>query len=96
MRAITALEPDYPARLELDELPSNMKVVHVLSRPGASWRGPRGHVDQTMLQSLSGTSLRGASVFLRGPSAFMEEVCRSLRQLGIPRARIHAERFAMP
>jgi 3-ketosteroid 9alpha-monooxygenase subunit B len=36
----------------------------------------------------------GREVFLCGPAAFMTEAGAGLRELGVPRARIHIERFA--
>jgi predicted ferric reductase len=89
-------EADIPFREELDRLPASMRVVHVLSRPGASWRGARGHLDEETLRKIAGASLIGATVFLCGPPAFMVELRRSLKLLGIRRARIHVERFAVP
>jgi predicted ferric reductase len=89
-------EADIAFREELARLPASMKVLHVLSQPGASWNGARGHLDETALRRLAGDSLAGAAVFLCGPPAFMSSARRSLRSLGVPRARIHFERFTVP
>ncbi len=89
-------EADIPFREELNRLPVSMKVVHVLSRPEASWRGARGHLDEVSLRDLAGASLSMATVFLCGPSAFTQELRRSLMRLGVQGARIHSERFAVP
>jgi predicted ferric reductase len=93
---VNRTEADIPFREELDRLPTNMEVVHVLSRAGASWRGARGHLDEATLRDIAGASLTGATVYLCGPTAFMVELRRSLRRLGVRRARIHVERFAVP
>jgi predicted ferric reductase len=89
-------EADIAFREELARLPANMEVVHLLSQPGPGWRGDRGHLDEAVLRRLAGSSLDGAAVFLCGPPAFMSSARRSLRSLGVPRARIHFERFTVP
>jgi predicted ferric reductase len=89
-------EVDIAFREELARLPANMKVLHVLSQPEASWTGARGRLDQAAFRRLAGSSLDGAAVFLCGPPAFLSSSRRSLRNLGVPRARIHLERFTSP
>lgn len=89
-------EEDIAFREELARLPGHMRVLHVLSQPSASWTGARGRLDQAALRSLAGTSLEGAAVYLCGPPAFLSSTRRSLRSLGVPRARIHMERFTVP
>jgi ferredoxin-NADP reductase len=89
-------EADIAFREELARMPSNVKVVHLLSQPGPRWPGARGHLDEAVLGRLAGSSLAGAAVFLCGPPAFMSSARRSLRALGVPRAHIHLERFTVP
>jgi predicted ferric reductase len=89
-------EADIAFREELARLPANVKVFHVLSQPGATWPGARGHLDDAAIRRLAGGSLDGAAVFLCGPPAFMSSARKSLRSLGVPRARIHLERFTVP
>lgn len=89
-------EADIAFREELARLPANMEVIHLLSQPGPGWPGARGHLDAAALRRLAGSSLDGAAVFVCGPSAFMSSVRRSLRGLGVPRTRIHLERFTVP
>jgi predicted ferric reductase len=89
-------EAEIAFREELARLPENMTVLHVLSQPGAGWPGARGRLDEVALRRLAGGTLDGAAVFLCGPPAFMSSARRSLRSLGVPRGRIHFERFTMP
>lgn len=89
-------EADIAFREELDNLPATMKVVHVLSQPEAGWPGARGHLDEAALRKLAGASVEGAAIFVCGPPPFMAKVRGALRNMGVPRARIHAERFGLP
>jgi ferredoxin-NADP reductase len=91
---VSRSEADIAFRAELAELPGHMTVVHLLSRPEG--RGSGGRLDTATLRELAGASLAGAAVFLCGPAGFMAELGRSLRRLGVPRARIHTERFTVP
>jgi predicted ferric reductase len=93
---VNRTEADIPFREELARLPAHVRVVHVLSQPGARWRGARGRLDAPLLRALAGPSLPGAAVFLCGPPGFMVEVRRALRSLGVARSRIHVERFSVP
>jgi predicted ferric reductase len=93
---VNRTEVDIAFREELARLPANVKVVHVLSQPGPGWSGARGRLDEAALRRLAGSSLDGAAVFLCGPPAFMSSARRALRSLGVPRARIHRERFTVP
>ena len=93
---VNRTEADIAFREELARLPANMKVLHLLSQPGPKWPGARGRLDEAALRRLAGSSLDGAAVFLCGPPAFMSSARRSLRNLGVPRGRVHFERFALP
>ena len=90
-------ERDIVYRDELDGLVAawpELTVHHVLSRePG--WSGLTGHIDAAMLKLLLPPDRSAARVFLCGPAEMMHVVGRSLRTLGVPRRRIHTERFAL-
>lgn len=84
-------------REELDALaaahPGRFAVVHVMSAdPG--WPGERGSVDRERLARLV-PDLRERDVFLCGPPPMMKGVRAALRGLGVPKGRIHWERFAL-
>ena len=84
-------------RDELEQLASategRLRVIHVLSNQ-ADWPGEQGHIDRDRLARLV-PDLSERDVFLCGPPAMMKGVLRSLAALGVEKARIHYERFAL-
>jgi predicted ferric reductase len=89
-------EQDIPFRAELDSLQAeirSLKVVHVMSSQD-DWPGARGYVDRAKLSGYV-TNLANAEVFLCGPPAMMASVIKALTGLGVPKSRIHYERFAL-
>jgi ferredoxin-NADP reductase len=82
-------------RKELEQLPSNVNVVHVLSRPDDSWQGPRGHIDPQIIEKYAADALSQAHVFLCGPPPMMTNITGLLKQLCVPADRIHFERFTV-
>ena len=72
-------EEDIILRDELDALAAaypNFKVVHTLSRPGASWKGHTGHINKALLASVLPPPQEGArtKVLVSGPPAFMASI----------------------
>ena len=88
-------ERDIIFRQELDRLPRDVKVIHVLSDPGADWSGLRGYVTAETIQEQAGGVLGEADVYLCGPPVMMKKVMAALKSLGVHRRRIHYERFAL-
>lgn len=88
-------ENDIIFHLELDKLPANVKVVHVLSRPQDSWQGPRGHINGKIIQQYAADILPQAHIFLCGPPNMMTNITLELKNLGVPAAKIHSERFTV-
>ncbi len=89
-------EADIAFRDELERLTSEMpslQVVHVLSRQ-EDWPGEKGHIDEQLLSRYVG-DLVDPAAFVCGPPRMIDSVTRALRRIGIPRRRIHAERFAL-
>jgi len=80
---------------ELEQLPNHVQVVHVLSRPDATWTGRTGHITRTIIEESAGAHLKTCHVFLCGPVAMMHAVIRALREIGVERRRIHYERFTI-
>jgi predicted ferric reductase len=75
-----------------DAMPS-LRVVHVMSSQG-DWPGEKGYVTTDLLRRhLDG--VENAQVYLCGPPIMMRNVIVSLRELGVPKQRIHYERFAL-
>lgn len=94
-------EEEIVFRQELDEIAAGghprLTVIHVLSRAEHSWRGERGHVDANVLAAHCGQGAAAAAkaYYVCGPRGMSNSVVASLRALGVPRARIHYERFAL-
>lgn len=88
-------EDDIIRREELDGLPQNVTVVHVLSDPGEDWKGLTGYVTGKIIEEQAAVVLDEADVYLCGPPPMMEMVIRALRRLGVEDSRIHYERFAI-
>lgn len=88
-------EADIIRRAELDDMPGNVKVVHVLSRAGTEWQGLKGYITQDVIQRQAGEVLAEADVYVCGPPPMMDIVVSSVRGLGVPDRRIHYERFAI-
>lgn len=98
-RAVTLLHgarthEDLHARDRIDAIARHWRgafhFVPVLSRPDADWDGARGHVTDH-LDALAGPTVEA---YLCGSPAMVDAAAARLESLGVPRARIHAERFA--
>ncbi len=89
-------ENDIAFRGELQQMVAVMptlRVVHVLSHQ-PDWPGEKGYIDGNLLKKyLDG--FENPQVFVCGPPVMMTKVIRLLRQSGVPKARIHYERFAL-
>jgi len=70
-----------------------LAVQHSLDTAGDGWTGLRGALDgATVLQALVGQA--ADDYFICGPEPMMQSVCAALEAAGIPRNRVHTERFA--
>jgi predicted ferric reductase len=70
-----------------------LRVAHVLS-DDPDWPGEKGRIDRERLERLV-PDLGEREVFLCGPPPMMKGVVAALRSRGVPRGRIHFERFAL-
>ncbi len=84
-------------REQLDELTSrmNLRVIYVLERPPADWRGERGYIDAAVLRKYLPLRYQRYQYFVCGPEAMMDAIETTLPGIGVPRDRIHTERFVM-
>ena len=84
---------------ELDQIVAGgqprLRVVYVLSDPGADWTGERGRIDRELILRHVKEPLAGKGFYLCGPAEMNEAVTHALRGLGVPSRRIHSERFAL-
>jgi len=70
-----------------------LRIFHVLS-DDPSWAGEKGRIDRERLGRLV-PDLGEREVFLCGPPPMMKGVRAALRELGVPKRRVHYERFAL-
>lgn len=85
---------DELASLEAGEKPS-LRVVHIISRPGADWTGEQGHLNQEKLQRLCGDRLAWSTFFLSGPPGLVAAMLATLEKVGVDSSRICVEYFAL-
>ncbi len=71
-----------------------VRVVHVLSRPSADWRGPRGRLNRSLLIELLRGQVLEKDYYVCGPPAMAEATMRLLREIGVPPPNIHSEQFS--
>lgn len=71
----------------------NLQLVHVLDKPPEQWTGERGFISPEVLARHLGADRRDREYLLCGPPPMMAAVERTLLDLGVPHARIHAEKF---
>jgi predicted ferric reductase len=88
-------ESDIFFRDDLAAMAPRVRVVHVLSHPNDSWLGPKGYVIDDIIQEFAADILATAEVYLCGPPPMMKSVSTALRSLGVPKRRIHTERFSL-
>jgi predicted ferric reductase len=84
-------------REEFDSLQArlDLKVVHVVERPPAEWRGAVGRVTAQLIHDALPRHPEDHEYFLCGPKPVCESVQRWLRDAGVPLARVHFELFDM-
>ena len=82
----------YREQLEALSTRLDLRVVHVLERPPAGWRGEQGHLSQAMLDRwLPHRGRHG--YFVCGPGPMMDLAEEALARLGVPMSDLHSERF---
>lgn len=73
----------------------DLEVVHVISRPSAQWAGERGRIDAVLLDRLLPEQSRSLQYFICAGEGMVDAVEGDLDWLGVPRDRIHSDRFGM-
>jgi len=75
------------------EFEPRLTVRHALDAAPDGWDGLRGALDgPQVLAALAGEP--ADAFFVCGPEPMMESVCAALESSGVPRERVHTERFA--
>jgi ferredoxin-NADP reductase len=88
-------EEAIPFAAELERLTATvqgLRVVHVLSHPGESWQGYRGHIDRAVLAAEL-PDPASWHYFVSGPPSFDEAMEDVLLRWGIEAPRMKMERF---
>jgi len=85
-------EQDAFARDELAELENRLPGLRVTIWVTGGEQG-RGRLGQEALAELLADELAESDVFLCGPQTFMVGVAKAVCDLGVPRGRLHQERF---
>ncbi len=82
-------------RKELEKLPVNFKVIHILSNADTEWNGLKGYITKDIIAKYAKDILFDADVFLCGPPKMMQKIVSYLKELRIPASRVHYERFSI-
>jgi predicted ferric reductase len=84
-------------REEIEELKGrlNLEVVHVLSRPPEGWEGDEGRIDAAVLARHLPKRYQCLQYFICGSDSMMDATEDALVHLGVPKRRVHTERFGM-
>ena len=84
-------------REEIEELKIrlNLEVMHVLSRPPEGWKGDEGRIDAVVLAKHLPERYQRLQYFICGSDSMMDATEDALVHLGVPKRRVHSERFGM-
>jgi predicted ferric reductase len=82
---------------EIEELKGklNLEVVHVLSRPPEGWEGEEGRITAAVLARHLPERYQRLQYFICGSDSMMDDTEDALVRLGVPKRRVHSERFGM-
>jgi ferredoxin-NADP reductase len=88
---------DVAFRDELEQLTArlDLTLVHVLERPPAAWDGETGYITADVLARHLPRGYERFQFFICGPDPMMDAAEAALVELGVPRERVHTERFDM-
>lgn len=75
----------------LAESDARFAYVPTLSQPPADWVGPRGRVTEALTARRA--ELQGRPVYICGSPVMVDDVRRTLADLGLPEADMHFEKF---
>jgi predicted ferric reductase len=83
----------YREELEALSREMNLQVVWVLEAPSGEWQGERGFLNPELLRRYLPNQYRRYQYFMCGPTRMMDAVEEHLVTIGVPRSRVHSERF---
>jgi predicted ferric reductase len=83
-------------REELEALKArlNLKVVHVLAKPPADWKGEQGFISAEMFKRHLPPPYADHEYFICGPNVMMDAIEKTLGELGVPLTKYHSERYS--
>jgi predicted ferric reductase len=84
-------------REEIEEFKStlNLEVMHILSRPPEGWEGDEGRITEAVLARHLPERYQRLQYFICGSDSMMDDTEDALAHLGVPKRRVHTERFGM-
>jgi predicted ferric reductase len=72
----------------------NLRIVHVLQNPPMGWAGERGYITAEMFKRHLPPPHADHEYFICGPDAMMDAIEKALKELGVPLAKYHSERYS--
>jgi predicted ferric reductase len=92
-------ERDIVFRKEIDRIAARgalqLEVTHMLEEPPEDWTGESGVLDAGSMERLLGPFTESRTFYVCGPPPMMDAVIDWLTDRGVPRDRIHSERFEL-
>jgi ring-1,2-phenylacetyl-CoA epoxidase subunit PaaE len=82
-----------------NKYPDRLRVIHILSKPSANWKGIRGRLSQDIIQDIFSKYQIDAgktSAFTCGPQGMMEMVESGLDLMSVDKKNRHKESFYSP
>jgi predicted ferric reductase len=81
------------SEIEAGEYPQ-LRVIHVLSKPGESWAGENGYINREKIERFCEGNVKDRAFYICGPPGLLEATIKNLRALGVADDRIHTEIFS--
>lgn len=81
--------------LETLEQRLNLRLIHVLNKPPADWKGESGLITPQLLRKVLADEKQSFEYFLCGPKPMSDMVQQELQKLKVPMSKIHFELFDM-
>jgi predicted ferric reductase len=80
--------------LEAQQKRLDLTIVHVLAHPPAHWTGEKGFIDAALLKRHLPPPYADHEYFICGPDPMMDAIEQALRELDVPLAKYHSERYS--
>jgi predicted ferric reductase len=80
--------------LEALEARLDLKVVHVLSKPPADWKGETGFINAAIMMRHVPPPYPDHEYFICGPNPMMDAIEKALGEMHVPLSKYHSERYS--